>query len=102
MEAAGRSWRLNQREECRTYYLAYEKTVQQAILQVLGEKKAATAAIQGRFSVEGLAAMAKGMNTQVRLAQIMSKMDMETGNRLQEMFDAITGEINESYAGTEQ
>lgn len=101
-QAAGRSWRLNQREECRTYYLAYEKTVQQAILQVLGEKKAATAAIQGRFSVEGLAAMAKGMNTQVRLAQIMSKMDMETGNRLQEMFDAITGEINESYAGTEQ
>lgn len=88
-QASGRSWRLNQREECRTYYLAYANTVQQAILQVLGEKKAATAAIQGRFSAEGLAAMARGVDTQVRIAQIMSEMDEDSGNRLQDMFDVI-------------
>lgn len=63
-QAAGRSWRLNQREECRTYYLACQGTVQQAILQVLGEKKSATAAIQGRFSADGLSVMAKGVDTQ--------------------------------------
>ncbi len=100
-QAAGRAWRLNQREECRTYYLAYEMTVQQAILQVLGEKKAATAAIQGRFSADGLAAMAKGVDTQVRIAQIMSEMDEHTGNKLQEMFDVITGEVEDSF-GDEQ
>lgn len=100
-QAAGRAWRLNQREECRTYYLAYEMTVQQAILQVLGEKKAATSAIQGRFSADGLAAMAKGVDTQVRIAQIMSEMDEQTGNKLQEMFDVITGEVEDTF-GDEQ
>lgn len=96
-QAAGRSWRLNQREECRTYYLAYEGTVQQAILQVLGEKKAATAAIQGHFSADGLAAMAHGVDTQMRIAQIMSEMDQESGNRLQEMFDVVTGSEDETF-----
>ena len=97
-QAAGRAWRLNQREECRTYYLGYEKTVQQAILQVLGEKKAATSAIQGKFSADGLAAMAQGVDTQVRIAQIMSEMDENTGNKLQEMFDVITGEVENTYS----
>lgn len=86
-QASGRAWRLNQKEECRTYYLAYAYTVQQAILQVLGEKKAATAAISGKFSADGLSAMAKGVDVQVRIAQIMSEMDTTSGNRLQEMFD---------------
>ena len=96
-QAAGRSWRLNQREECRTYYLACQGTVQQAILQVLGEKKSATAAIQGRFSADGLSVMAKGVDTQVRIAQIMNEMDTESGNRLQEMFDVI---MNPNEGGT--
>lgn len=96
-QAAGRAWRLNQREECRTYYLAYEKTVQQAILQVLGEKKAATSAIQGKFSADGLAAMAKGVDTQVRIAQIMSNIDHQTGNELQKMFDVITAEKDSAF-----
>ena len=97
-QAAGRSWRLNQREECRTYYLAYERTVQQAILQVLGEKKSATSAIQGRFSADGLAAMAKGVDTQVRIAQIMSEMDSQTENALQKMFDVITGSTENVFS----
>ena len=88
-QAAGRSWRLNQKEECRTYYFAYAGTVQQAILQVLGEKKSAASAIQGRFSADGLAAMAKGVDTQVRIAQIMNEMDATSGDRLKEMFDVI-------------
>ena len=96
-QASGRAWRLNQKEECRTYYLGYEKTVQQAILQVLGEKKAATAAIQGRFSAEGLAAMAQGVDTQVRIAQIMSEIDTHTVNQLQKMFDVVTGTKEKLY-----
>jgi hypothetical protein len=89
-QAAGRHWRLNQRRECRTYYLAYEGTVQQAILQVLGEKKSATAAIQGHFSAAGLSAMARGVDTQARIAEIMASMDETSGNRLQEMFDVVS------------
>ena len=96
-QAAGRAWRLNQREECHTYYLGYARTVQQAILQVLGEKKAATAAIQGKFSADGLAAMAEGVDTQVRIAQIMSEMDEDSGNRLQEMFDVIEDSGDDTY-----
>lgn len=99
-QAAGRSWRLNQREECRTYYLAYAGTVQQAILQVLGEKKSATSAIQGRFSADGLSAMAKGVDTQVRIAQIMNEMDHDSGNRLQEMFDVISDSKEDSEYGS--
>lgn len=96
-QASGRSWRLNQKEECRTFYFGYEQTVQQAILQVLGEKKAATSAIQGRFSAEGLAAMAQGVDTQVRIAQIMSEIDSHTANELQKMFDVISGEKDETF-----
>lgn len=96
-QAAGRSWRLNQREECRTYYLAYENTVQQAILQVLGEKKAATSAIQGKFSADGLAAMAHGVDTQMRIAQIMSDMDHQTSSELQKMFDVINEQADSSF-----
>ena len=101
-QAAGRAWRLNQREECHTYYMAYKNTVQQAILQVLGEKKTATAAIQGKFSAGGLAAMAAGVDTQVRIAQIMSEMDEESGNRLQEMFDVIGSAADDDYAKFER
>lgn len=99
-QAAGRSWRLNQREECRTYYLAYAGTVQQAILQVLGEKKAAASAIQGKFSADGLASMAKGVDTQLRIAQIMKEMDDDSGNRLQEMFDVISDKKDDSEYGS--
>ncbi len=99
-QAAGRSWRLNQREECRTYYLAYSGTVQQAILQVLGEKKAAASAIQGKFSADGLASMAKGVDTQLRIAQIMKEMDDDSGNRLQEMFDVISDKKDDSEYGS--
>lgn len=101
-QAAGRAWRLNQREECHTYYLAYKRTVQQAILQVLGEKKAATSAIQGKFSADGLAAMAQGVDTQVRIAQIMSEMDEDSGNRLQKMFDVLGNTTDDEYAKCER
>lgn len=96
-QASGRAWRLNQKEECRTFYFGYEGTVQQAILQVLGEKKAATSAIQGRFSADGLAAMAQGVDTQVRIAQIMSEIDTHSVNELQKMFDVISGEKNSAF-----
>ena len=68
----------------------------------MGEKKAATSAIQGKFSADGLAAMAQGVDTQVRIAQIMSEMDEESGNRLQEMFDVLGNVTDDEYAKCER
>lgn len=88
-QASRRSYRLNQKEECRVAYMAYAGTMQQAVIQLIAEKQAATSAIQGKFSVEGLAAMANGIDEKVRLAQAMSSLDSYNGNELQEMFDVL-------------
>lgn len=91
-QASRRAFRLNQREECRTYYMAYAGTVQQAVIQLIAEKQVATSAIQGKFSTEGLSAMAQGVDVKVKLAQAMSEMDSISGNGLQDMFDVLNQE----------
>ncbi len=88
-QASRRHYRLNQKEECRTYYMAYAGTVQEVVISLIAEKMAATSAIQGKFSADGLTAMAHGVDTRVRLAQTLSNMDSETGKELQSMFDVI-------------
>ena len=88
-QASRRHYRLNQKEECRTYYMAYRGTVQEVVISLIAEKMAATAAIQGKFSADGLTAMAQGVDTRVRLAQALSNMDNETGKELQSMFDVV-------------
>ena len=88
-QAARRHYRLNQIEECRTYYLAVKGTVQQAVIQIIAEKTSATAAISGHFTTEGLSAMANGVDTKVKLAQAMANLDNVSGNELQNMFDVI-------------
>ena len=64
-------------------------TKQQAMIQLIAEKTAANGVMQGRFSVDGLAAMAEGIDVDLRLAQIMSEMDNTTVNEIQNMFDAV-------------
>ncbi len=87
-QAAHRHLRLNQRVECRTYYMAYENTVQQAVIGIIAKKMTATAAIQGKFSGEGLAAMAEGVDTKVLLAKALADKDMGgLKDDLQAMFD---------------
>lgn len=88
-QASRRAYRLNQKEECLVYYMAYAGTAQQAVIQLIAEKQAATSAIQGKFSAEGLTAMAQGVDEKVRLAQVMADLDSTTGNGLQEMFDVL-------------
>lgn len=88
-QAAMRHYRLIQREECRTYYIGYSDTVQTAIIQLIAEKQVATSAIQGKFSTEGLAAMAQGVDTKTRLAQALSEKDFSSGEGLQNMFDVL-------------
>lgn len=88
-QASRRAYRLIQREECRNYYLAYEETLQTAMLELMAQKQVATSAIQGKFSSEGLAAMAKGVDTRTKLAEALAKNDMSNRETLSNMFDAL-------------
>lgn len=88
-QASRRHYRLNQRKECRTYYMAWMGTIQTEVIRLIAEKQVATSAIQGKFSTEGLAAMASGVDVRLRLAQAMANMDTQTENSLQGMFDVI-------------
>lgn len=94
-QASRRHYRLNQRKECRTYYMAWSGTPQAAMIKLIAEKQVATSAIQGKFSTEGLAAMAAGVDTRVKLAAAMSGQDDQTGNDLQAMFDVLNTEESE-------
>ncbi|MBR6605540.1 MAG: hypothetical protein IKK92_06695, partial [Prevotella sp.] len=93
-QASRRHYRLNQKEECRTYYLAYENTLQTAALEIMAAKQVATSAIQGKFSSEGLAAMAKGVDTRTQLAAALAKNDMSDRKGLESMFDALNAQNN--------
>ena len=88
-QASRRHYRLNQRKECRTYYMAWKGTAQAAMIKLIAEKQVATSAIQGKFSTEGLAAMAAGVDTRLKLASAMSGRDTKTENDLQGMFDVL-------------
>ena len=65
---------------------------------MIAEKQAATSAIQGKFSTEGLAAMANGTDARMKLAQSLSELDLESGTNLQDMFDVLSDVVeDDSY-----
>ena len=88
-QASRRAYRLNQTEDCKVIYMAYENTLQAAALEIMAEKQAAASAIQGKFSVDGLTSMAKGIDPRVKLAQKLSRNDTSDKNTLIGMFDAM-------------
>lgn len=88
-QASRRHYRLNQVTDCRTYYLAYEGTLQAAAVEIMAEKQVAASAIQGKFSAEGLTAMAKGVDPRLKLAQMLSENDTSDRKTLTNMFDAL-------------
>ena len=64
-------------------------TKQQVLIQLIAEKTSANGVMKGRFSVDGLAAMAEGIDVDIRLAQIMSEMNQTSVDDLQGMFDVV-------------
>jgi len=86
-QASARHRRLIQTESCRTYYLFYEDTLQSVALETLANKKAATAALQGTFSEEGLIAMANSVDPRVLLANAL--MNGAQKSNLDALFDKI-------------
>lgn len=75
MQSTRRHYRLNQREECRTYYFVTENTAEMAALSLMADKQVAAAALQGNFNTEGLSAMASGVDDKVKLVQMMTAGD---------------------------
>ena len=88
-QASRRHYRLNQVTDCRTFYLAYEGTLQAAAVEIMAEKQVAASAIQGKFSAEGLTAMAKGIDPRLKLAKMLSDNDTSDRKTLTNMFDAL-------------
>jgi len=57
-QASRRAWRIGQQQPCKVLYLYYEETMQARAMTLMGTKLTAAEAIEGKFSAEGLAAMA--------------------------------------------
>lgn len=89
IQASRRHYRLCQKLECRTYWMVYANTLQAAALEIMASKQVAAAAIQGKFSAEGLASMARGVDSRVLLAQKLSDGDNSSREELSSMFDVL-------------
>src|SRR5204863_4111054 len=83
-QASRRSWRIGQKEPCRIVYLAYEGTMQERALALMGKKLTAAQALEGRFSSEGLVALAgEDANVEMALARsLVQRMDEGDARRL--------------------
>jgi hypothetical protein len=104
-QASRRAFRLNQTEECRTFYLCYEDTNQAKMVRLMAEKQIATAAIQGHFSMEGLAAMSSSVDPRIVLINNLTnkaagddKDDASEAERIFTSLNEATG-IDESIYG---
>lgn len=100
-QAAKRHYRLNQNEECRTYYLVSEMTIQPAAVSLVASKQVATLAIQGKFSSEGLCSMAQGVDARIKLAQAVAERSETQERGLKGMFDVLNASNNKKGSGRE-
>ena len=58
-QASRRSWRIGQGELCKVAYMYYGGTMQADAMDLMGQKLEAAEALEGKFSCEGLAALAE-------------------------------------------
>ena len=86
MQASRRHLRLTQKEECRTYYLAWADTLQLNALKLMAEKSRAAAALQGVFTTEGLTALTHGVDARQQLAKELFGAVKVSGADVQAMF----------------
>ena len=73
-QASRRAWRLAQTETCRVFYLYFENTMQARAIDLMGKKLKASLALEGKFSAEGLAALAADEdNLTMELAKMLAE-----------------------------
>lgn len=68
-QASRRSWRIGQKRPVRVVYLCYQGTMQERAVQLMGRKLVASLALEGKFSSEGLLALAEGTDLATELAR---------------------------------
>ena len=68
-QASRRAWRIGQDRACRIGYMYYTGTMQERAMELMGRKMAAAEAIDGRFSVEGMAALGGEDSAEMALAR---------------------------------
>lgn len=83
-QASRRSWRIGQNKACRIVYLYYEVTMQDRAMALMGKKLTAAQALEGKFSTEGLVAMAgEDANVEIALARsLVNRMNEGDVRRL--------------------
>ena len=79
-QASRRAWRLIQPKECKVFYLCYERTMQQRAMELMGKLLAAEA-LEGKFSSEGLVAMAGEDGIEMALARSLADNMREDADR---------------------
>jgi len=72
-QASRRSWRIGQTRPVRVVYLCYRGTMQERALQLMARKLVASLALEGKFSGEGLLALAEGSDLATELARSLVK-----------------------------
>lgn len=72
-QAAGRAWRLMQTKACKTLYFYYRGTMQDRALSLMGQKMAASLAIEGTFSTDGLLSMGAEDDIKMAIAKSIAK-----------------------------
>lgn len=70
-QASRRSWRLSQTRDIEVYFMFYKNTIQEQAMSLMASKLQASMALEGKFSEEGLRAMADNEDL---LSQIASSV----------------------------
>ncbi|PVC74970.1 hypothetical protein C2I27_03530 [Priestia megaterium] len=76
MQASRRSWRLKQTKDVKVFTYVYRESIQEKALQHIARKIDAAMAMQGKFSEEGLRAMADSSDGMNALAKQLMKDDV--------------------------
>ena len=79
--ASRRAWRIGQKLRCKVRYLYWKDTMEERAIGLMGKKMAAAQAIDGRFSAEGLSAMAEDEAIEMQLAKSLADGMAEDASR---------------------
>ena len=80
-QASRRAWRLMQPKECKVFYGYYQDTMQEKAMELMGKKLLAAEALEGKFSSEGLVAMAGDDGIEMAMARSLSENMDESSDR---------------------
>jgi hypothetical protein len=88
-QAAHRAWRIGQPLDCRCVYLYYAGTMQDRAMELMGRKLTAAEALEGKFSGEGLAALAGEESAELALAKSLSEQVRSAGRAWSRVSTAV-------------